>query len=400
MSQKLVSLNPELSLLRAEGLDLVISKSKYLLVRGIPYVNAAKEIKRGTIASVLDLAGETTAPPQSHVIFFVGEPPCDERGSVLPGVSQNTNQALGEGLAPNHQISRKPTTGPTPGKYPDYYEKVKTYIAIICGPAQAIDPTATPYTHPVVVPDEEDGSVFNYIDTAATKAGIVAANRKLEGPKIAIIGAGGTGGYVLDFVAKTPVAEVHVFDGDVFLNHNAFRCPGAASLDELSKKQMKVDYLAGLYSRMRKGIIPHNCFIDELTIGQLREMSFVFICIDKGAGKRLIVERLQEWGTPFIDVGMGIQLGEENTLGGIVTVTTSTAIKRDHVGSRIAFSDAEAVNEYSNNIQISELNALNAALAVIKWKKLCGYFDDVTKEHYSAYTIRTNQLISEDVHEA
>ena len=205
--------------------------------------------------------------------------------------------------------------------------------------------------------------------------------------------------FTLDFIAKTPVAEIHLFDHDVFLNHNAFRCPGAPSLEDLSKKQPKVDYLASVYLRMRKRIIPHNYSVDETTIDQLKEMSFVFICIDKGSGKRLIVERLQEWGIPFIDVGMGIQLGEENTLGGIVTVTTSTAKKGDHVASRTAFSDGEAANEYSQNVQISELNALNAALAVIKRKKLCGYFDDVTREHYCAYTIRSNQLISEDVHE-
>lgn len=399
MSQRLVNLNHDLSRLRAEGLDIYIGKSKHLFIRGVPYVNAAKEIKRGIIASVLDLAGETTIPPESHIVFFVGEPPCDEHGSLLPGVSQNANQALGEGLSPNHQMSRKPTTGPNPGKYADYYEKIKTYIAIISSPAQAIDRTVTPYTHPVVVPDEEDNSVFNYLDTAATKAGIVAANRKLEGPKIAIVGAGGTGSYVLDFVAKTPVAEIHLFDWDVFLNHNAFRCPGAPSLDELTEKQMKVDYLTGIYSRMRKRIVPHNYYIDVRTVEQLKEMSFVFICIDKGTGKRLIVERLQEWDTPFIDVGMGIQLGEDNTLGGILTITTSTSNKRGHVSTRVALSDGEADNEYSQNVQISELNALNAALAVIKWKKLCGYFDDVTKEHYCAYTIRSNLLISEDAHE-
>ena len=119
----------------------------------------------------------------------------------------------------------------------------------------------------------------------------------------------------------------------------------------------------------------------------------------QGTGKRLIVERLQEWGITFIDVGMGIQLGDQNKLGGDIAVTTSTAQKRDHVGSRTAFSDGEAANEYSQNVQIAELNALNAALAVIKWKKLCRYFDDVTKEHYCAYTIRSDQLISEDVHE-
>src|SRR5438552_18855404 len=117
MSQRLVSLNGDLSKLRAEGLDIFVGKSNHLFVRGVPSVNAAKEIKSGIIASVLDLAGETTIPPESHVVYFVGDLPCDEHGSTLPGVSQNTNQALGEGLVPNHQISRKPTTGPNPGKY-------------------------------------------------------------------------------------------------------------------------------------------------------------------------------------------------------------------------------------------------------------------------------------------
>ena len=89
------------------------------------------------------------------------------------------------------------------------------------------------------------------------------------------------GGYVLDFVSKNPVAEIHLFDHDAFLNHNAFRCPGAPSIEDLSKKQPKVDYLTGIYSQMRKKIVPHNYSVDETTIEQLKEMSFVFICIDK-----------------------------------------------------------------------------------------------------------------------
>ena len=395
MSQKLVSRNADLSQLRADGYDVVIGKSGHLLIKDVPYVNPRKEVKRGTLVSDLDLAGETTVAPKSHVAFFVGEYPCNIDGSPIPGVSANSNQPLGDGLTPNHQLSRKPTTG----SYQDYYQKITTYIAIICSPAHALDSTATAKTYPVVVPEEGE-SVFNYLDTAATKAGIVDANGKLESGKIAIVGAGGTGSYVLDLVAKTPVAEIHLFDRDVFLNHNAFRCPGAPSLDDLTKKQQKVDYLGVLYSRMRKKVIAHDCFIDDTTVEQLKGMTFVFLCIDKGTGKRLIVERLEEWGTPFIDVGMGIQLGEDNTLGGIVTVTTSTASKRDHLRGRTAFADGEGANEYSRNVQIADLNALNAALAVIKWKKLCGYYDDVTKEHFCAYTVRSNQLISEDKHEA
>jgi hypothetical protein len=399
MSQKLVSLNPDLSRLRADGYDVAIGKSNHLVISDVPYVNAARQVRRGIIVCDLDLAGQATIPPKSHVVFFVGECPCDEHGAPLPGVSQNANQGLGDGLVPNHQISRKPTVGPNPGKYGDYYEKITTYLAIICGPAQALDPAATAVTHPVVVPDAGE-SVFNYLDTAATKAGIVVANAKLEGQKVAVVGVGGTGAYVLDLVGKTPVAEIHLFDRDVFLNHNAFRCPGAASLDDLSKKQSKVDYLAAVYSRMRKNVVPHDCFVDASSVELLKGMSFVFLCIDRGEGKRLIVERLEEWGIPFIDVGMGIQLGDDHTLGGVVTVTTSTPDKRDHLRGRIGFSDGQADNEYSRNVQIAELNALNAALAVIKWKKICGYYDDVTREHYCAYTIRSNQMISEDTHGA
>src|SRR5260370_16639477 len=150
MPQRLVSLNPDLSQLRADGLDTSIGTSKYLLIRDVPYVNAAKQIKRGIIASALDLAGENTVPPKSHVVFFVGEPPCDEHDSPLPGVSPNTNQALGEGLTPNHQISRKPTTGPTPGQYTNYYKKIKPNITIISIPPQTTHPNVHPSTRRLI----------------------------------------------------------------------------------------------------------------------------------------------------------------------------------------------------------------------------------------------------------
>jgi hypothetical protein len=53
-------------------------------------------------------------------------------------------------------------------------------------------------------------------------------------------------------------------------------------------------------------------------------------------------------------------------------------------------------NDYSHNIQIAELNALNAALAVIKWKKLCGFYQDLEREHCSVYTINGNHIANED----
>jgi hypothetical protein len=59
-------------------------------------------------------------------------------------------------------------------------------------------------------------------------------------------------------------------------------------------------------------------------------------------------------------------------------------------------SEEDADNEYDKNIQIADMNALNAALAVMKWKKLFGFYADNEREHYSTYTIDTNLLTSDE----
>jgi hypothetical protein len=390
MSQRLVSRNWDLSQLRADGYDVEVKQPAHLLVRDVPYLNSKKEVQRGILVAELgDVAGDVVVAPKNHVAFFVGECPCNPDGSPIPGASP-VNQVVDEYLTLNFQISRKPSIAP----YPDFYAKMRAYIDIVSGPAQVIDATATARTHPIVVPAEGE-SVFHYLNTAATKAGIIAANRKLETGKTGIVGVGGSGCYVLDLAVKTPVPEIHLFDGDVFLNHNAFRSPGAPSLEELRGKPKKVDYFRNLYSKMRRHIVAHDCYIDETNVELLRDMDFVFICIDKGKAKRLIIERLEGWGKPFIDVGLGVQLVDDALLG-ILTVTASTPEKRDHVRGRVAFSDGEAENEYSRNVQIADLNALNATLAVIKWKKLRGYYHDTGNEHFCAYTIASNGMANED----
>jgi hypothetical protein len=62
----------------------------------------------------------------------------------------------------------------------------------------------------------------------------------------------------------------------------------------------------------------------------------------------------------------------------------------------VSFGDGEAENEYSRNVQVADLNALNAALAVIKWKKARGYYHDSGKEHFCTYTIANNCMANED----
>jgi hypothetical protein len=94
---------------------------------------------------------------------------------------------------------------------------------------------------------------------------------------------------------------------------------------------------------------------------------------------------------------MGIELIDDG-LTGLVRVTTSTTDKRDHVreNRRISFKDGGKDNLYAKNIQIADLNALNAALAVIRWKKLCGFYKDLGHEHHANYALNGNVIINED----
>ena len=85
----------------------------------------------------------------------------------------------------------------------------------------------------------------------------------------------------------------------------------------------------------------------------------------------------------------------DEKLIGIVRTTLSKNAQRSHVAKRVSLSDRDD-DDYSNNIQIAELNALNAAMAVIKWKKMFGFYNDQENECNSTFTIDLNMLLSDD----
>lgn len=391
MSQQLINRSQDLKKLRDEGYDVEIL-SGHLLVKDVPYVNAHREVKRGILVSTLTLAGDVTTTPDSHVAYFVGDYPCRSDGTEIDQIrNASDRKVLAEGLVVNHTFSAKPHD-----PYPDYYAKMTTYVSILEGQALAIEPAATARTFPVIEPAKKDeDTVFNYMDTASSRAELDVITKKLAIQRVAIVGLGGTGAYILDLVAKTPVREIHLFEGDTFLQHNAFRSPGAPSIEELRAKPGKAAYLQGIYAKMRRGIVVHAEYVGPENVQLLREMQFVFLCIDRGTSKELIVERLEEFGIPFIDVGMGVY-ETDGMLGGVLRVTSSTPEQRNHFRSRVSFSDGDEHNEYARNIQTADLNALNAALAVIKWKKRFGFYMDLDGEHHCTYTVDGNTLTNED----
>ena len=385
MSPEPFSRSPDLKRLRDEGYFVQI-RGGLLVMREVPYVHERKEVLTGTLISSLNMAGDQTRAPDTHVVHFDGDYPCDVDGNPIQGISHRSrNTDLGHGLMARHSFSSKPEGG-----YADYHHKMTSYANILSGPAEVLRPGVSPRTFRE--PEDEEDSVFNYTETTSDRVGIGALTEKLRDERVAIIGLGGTGSYVLDFVAKAPVREIRLFDDDEFLQHNAFRSPGAPTLNTLREAPKKVEYLKGIYSNMHRGIDAHAVELDTSSIHLLDGVTFAFLCMDAGESKRLIVRKLEETGAPFIDVGMGLEL-DDGSLGGILRVTASTPKKRDHVHQgRIPFAGGGKDDIYASNIQVADLNALNAVLAVVKWKKIRGFYRDLEREHHCTYTTDGNAL--------
>jgi hypothetical protein len=391
MSQELINRSADLKKLRDDGYEIEVRGTK-LLVNSVPYFNPSLNVCYGTFVTVLELAGDRTKKPEDHRIYFIGEQSCRKDGTEIESIQHGVgDQDLGDDIIVNRTFSNKPAGG-----YDDYYHKVTRYIDIVSAPVRSLNPAITAMTFKVIESSETD-SVFKYLDTNSSRGEIDRMADRLKSQKIAIVGVGGTGSYVLDFVAKTPASEIHIFDGDVFLQHNAFRTPGAPSVEELREQPSKVKYLASIYSKMRRNIVVYDEYLDPETLPSFQSFDFVFVCIDGSSVKKPLIERLELDGIRYIDVGLGVEQGD-NSLTGIVRVTSGSPDLKQPIAERgrISFAASDDANIYDTNIQIAELNALNAALAVIKWKKVAGFYSDVFREHNTLYTINDNLLHNDD----
>ena len=109
---------------------------------------------------------------------------------------------------------------------------------------------ASPYTFRIVE-DIPSDSVFKFHDTLTTLSEISDLASTFKDDVIAVIGLGGKGAYVLDFMVKTPVREIRAFDGDLFCVHNTFRSPGR--LEETELGHSKAEVYSGRYENFHTG---------------------------------------------------------------------------------------------------------------------------------------------------
>jgi hypothetical protein len=171
-------------------------------------------------------------------------------------------------------------------------------------------------------------------------------------------------------------------------------------LATLHTSPAKVDYLASVYGAMRHHIMPHPEMITAENVDALRDFDYVFVCVDKSEGRRLILEALPGSTATMIDVGMGVRMNSAQALLGQCRVTVVAPERHPEAIATLPLEGEDDANLYMTNIQVADLNALNAVLAVEAWKKQSGFYASVTPAYLVAYATASSTLATAEPGEA
>lgn len=384
MFHELASHNQDIKQLLEKGYA-VTEDAGFLIIRDIPYLDGRGELKQGAIVTKLEDIDGKRVKQQDHQIFFAGSHPHQLDGAPIRGLAGGERQLPLPG-SPDVVVQRSFSNKPDRGHYLDFFEKIENYVAIISGPA--IEKYgATPYTYRQVE-GVASSSVFKFRDTLTSRAEIGDLAARFAKDIVAVIGLGGTGSYVLDFLVKTSVKEVRGFDADDFHVHNAFRSPGRLQSSELGTKKAAV--YQDRYENFREGLVLRSRNIDVSSAPDLGQVTFAFVCVDKGSARRQIFEVLVANRIPFIDVGMGLNR-TRGPINGMLRATYYSVEDAERLRDMgLAELADHPDDEYRVQIQIAELNALNAALAVVKFKQVRGFYFD--EESLNSLVIEVGDL--------
>ena len=372
--------------LMADGYDMVLENG-HLVVRRLPYLGPSGLRRDGRLVlPINDAGGVITDASGDHRIWFAGEEPRDEHGTALGSTQPH---GFGNDESADFMLSFKPPSG----SYSNLHEKIRQYAHILRNAARQLDSSVTD-TPGAAFQVVEDGLPLVYRDTNTTRAGLTTLQNLFRGHTIAIVGVGGTGSYILDQVAKTWVDRIILIDGDEFENHNAFRAPGAAAHEVLQAKRNKAVYFAEEYSRMHTGITAHPVALTSSNLDLLEGATFVFLAAADAEARPEIMQWLLDRDVPFIDVGMSFREGEGG-LTGIAKVAAYLPGGQAPVPMMPAVAPGE--DDYSSNVQVAELNALNAILAVIRWKRHLGFYATHEMTSLTVYKLYLNELRNGEV---
>ena len=245
---------------------------------------------------------------------------------------------------------------------------------------------------------------FKIPNTFEARSAIGTIQDLIRAMSIAIVGVGGTGSHILDLISKTPVTEIHILDSDCVDWHNLMRAPGAPTSDEIefqrSQTHKKVNYFHAKYASLRDGITPHLLGAqDSSGLADFlhdRGIDFAFVCIDQlldadSSRQDEVYQALSDAGLPFVDSGISLSLNDDGISG--VISTTYIAPGSDDWQVAIPAAKLRGGLPGYRNVQLPEVNAMAASLAVMEWRRRTGQYSTASENLLHKFRIDDASVI-------
>lgn len=265
-------------------------------------------------------------------------------------------------------------------EYEDAWEALNNYVkqiyALYLGQSASSEKAAPrPYTFDVL---------GDQLPEAVEWRGLVAQEH------VAIVGLGGVGAWIADFVVKADPRKINGWDYDCIEPKNILRMPGGLDPNVWIGRP-KADWFQETYSLIHTNVLGHNVKVLPENVQEVIEgITFAFVAVDDANDRMIVCDALANAGIPFVIVGLSLVRKEKR-------VKVSMRIVTAHVGVsswRAAIPQVgQAGQDDYGSIDLPDVYSMAAGWAIQSWRKMRGQFWQEQREECLDYSASDQSII-------
>ena len=264
--------------------------------------------------------------------------------------------------------------------YNDAWEALNTYIRFVYllflgQPPASGEGNARPYEFDIL---------GDQVPEAAAWRDLLASEN------VAVVGLGGVGAWIADFVAKSDAREVHGWDHDCIEPKNILRMPGALDPGEWIGRP-KAEWLQETYRRIRKGVHGHKVKVGADNVQDvLVGTTFAFVAVDHAEDRMMLCNSLASAGVPFVVAGLSLSRQDKR-------VRVAMRVVTGHLGlpswrQAIPQVGQSGQDDYGS-LDMPDVYSIAAGWAVQSWRKMRGQVWQDAREQCLDYRAADQILI-------
>ena len=208
--------------------------------------------------------------------------------------------------------------------------------------------------------------------------------------RVAIVGLGGVGAWIADFVVKADPREVHGWDYDCIEPKNILRMPGGLDPNVWIGRP-KTDWFQMTYSLIHTNVHGHNVKVLPENVQEVTKgTTFAFVAVDDADDRMMVCDALANAGIPFVVVGLSPVRKDKR-------VKVSMRIVSAHLGVsswREAIPQVgQAGQDDYGSLDLPDVYSMAAGWAIQSWRKMRGQSWQEKREECLDYSANDQSLI-------